>query len=533
MKTIDAGEEIVAGPGSRGTERQTRVAASGITARPETNLPDLSAGMSRTDVEGPADTGPLTIPVTALPDAVIPSEPASAAVSEPGYLAAAGHLIATWARGRSLGPGSAYGVAAAFGLCAAAWFTAGTRTDSIRGVAALCVAYLAWLAGRGLASAPDVPRVGGRQRGAAARVSGKPRRSGPAMGARVADGVVADGVVADGSPGTVSEQARRAEAGWLAAVSWWIPECVVYACLAIGAAADGWGKTWAIAVAVICLVAVRDIMTTCFRPPAGSEPEVDRARRVLGAALRFPAGVRLVLIGLVVPVSGPRAALLTVLVCAGLAVVIGIFHGKPADASRTEAVLWLRDDGVLARQAGRIVRGNLLPLPPALLGFAAVITLAVLGMRNLSGLLVIGPALIMLLAAPGSSSDHAGRLDWMVPILLLGAQLVYIVALGAPGPVGFALCAALLLHYIDLAWSESPALPARPGQLARPGQPGQPTGVLAEHESWLGWEGRMLFVGLAAAAGLTTFAYLALTAYLGVLVGAKIVTSGLREDSGK
>jgi hypothetical protein len=48
----------------------------------------------------------------------------------------------------------------------------------------------------------------------------------------------------------------------------------------------------------------------------------------------------------------------------------------------------------------------------------------------------------------------------------------------------------------------------------------------------LGWEGRMLLIGMAAAAGLATFAYLVLTAYLGVLVGAKIVTSALREDSG-
>jgi hypothetical protein len=259
-------------------------------------------------------------------------------------------------------------------------------------------------------------------------------------------------------------------------------------------------------------------MSACFRQSAGPDREPDRARRVLAAALRLPAGMRVALIAVVAPVSGPRAAMLTVLVCAGIAVLFGIIsHARPADIRQVAVVLRLRDDGVLARQAGRIVRGNLLPLPPALLGFAAVITLAVLGMRNLTGLLVLGPALVMLLAAPGSSSDHAGRLDWLVPILLVGAQLVYIVALGVPGPVTFALCAALLLHYIDLAWPAA----------------GQSAVLLAEHDSWLGWEGRMLFIGLAAAAGLATFAYLALTAYLGVLVGAKIVTSALREDSGK
>jgi hypothetical protein len=57
--------------------------------------------------------------------------------------------------------------------------------------------------------------------------------------------------------------------------------------------------------------------------------------------------------------------------------------------------------------------------------------------------------------------------------------------------------------------------------LARPRHPGDPA---AERGTSLGWEGRMLLAGLAAGIGIATVAYLALTAYLGVLIGAKVVT---------
>jgi len=60
--------------------------------------------------------------------------------------------------------------------------------------------------------------------------------------------------------------------------------------------------------------------------------------------------------------------------------------------------------------------------------------------------------------------------------------------------------------------------------LAKPRQPGVEP---AERGTSLGWEGRMLLAGLAAATGIATFAYLALTAYLGVLICAKVVTSSL------
>jgi hypothetical protein len=167
-----------------------------------------------------------------------------------------------------------------------------------------------------------------------------------------------------------------------------------------------------------------------------------------------------------------------------------------------------------------LVRGNLLPLPPALLGLLAVSALALLGLRGLPWALMIAPAVVMLLAAPGSSHPHTGRFDWLVPAFLLGAQLLYLTATGlgagVPRPVIFVLAAALLLRYADLA------VPCRPVMLARGRPPDKATG---ERGTALGWEGRLLIAGLAAALGIATFAYLALTVYFGFLICAKVVTS--------
>ena len=82
----------------------------------------------------------------------------------------------------------------------------------------------------------------------------------------------------------------------------------------------------------------------------------------------------------------------------------------------------------------------------------------------------------------------------------------------------FVLSSAILLRYTDLAY------PGRPVLLARRRDPDAEP---AERGTALGWEGRMLFVGLTAAMGLATFAYLALAAYLTVLICMKVVASCL------
>jgi hypothetical protein len=198
-----------------------------------------------------------------------------------------------------------------------------------------------------------------------------------------------------------------------------------------------------------------------------------------------------------------------------------------------DRLIMLRDDGVLARNLGVLVRGNFLPLPPAILGLAATAMLAYLGLRSLPGILVLSPCLVMLLAAPGSSNRHAGRLDWLVPAVLLGWQCLYLTvvgqAQGVPTPVTFALCAVLLIRYADLA------CPGRPVLMARPRRHNWTMELIEadrERGTALGWEGRMLLMGAAAAAGIGTLAYLALTAYLGVLICAKVLTICLRAPEG-
>jgi hypothetical protein len=180
-----------------------------------------------------------------------------------------------------------------------------------------------------------------------------------------------------------------------------------------------------------------------------------------------------------------------------------------------------RDDGLISRWAGSLVRGQLTPLPPALVALAAVALLAHLGLRDLPGFLTLAPPLMMLVAAPGSSHFHDGRLDWLVPAVLLGAQYIYITALGfasgVPAAVTFLLAAVVAVHYADLGSPGSPP-PTSPTHSAR-------------RPDMLGWEGRMLVCGLGAALGVAMFAYLALAAYLAFLLGSKVVTgySGSRE----
>jgi len=198
---------------------------------------------------------------------------------------------------------------------------------------------------------------------------------------------------------------------------------------------------------------------------------------------------------------------------------------EPVAANRLAAarIVRLRDDGVVARRIGRPVRGSLLPLPPAVLGLAATAIMAYLGLHSLPGILIMTPPLIMLLlAALGSSNPHTGRLDWLVPPVLLGWQFLYLGAIGSaggvPGPVVFTLCAVLVLWYADLAF------PGRPVILAQPMTPGEQH---RDRGSALGWDGRMLLMGAGVALGIGMYAYLALAAYVGALIGAKVLASCL------
>jgi len=399
------------------------------------------------------------------------------ALREPGLLAEAGRLALAWAAERRLGRSSVCGITLALTVCAAAWFSAGTRTDIIRGVAALWLGYLVLKAGQRL-----------------------PAGRSPA-----------------------------AAVDWLTAEGGCLAECVVYAGLGVGAAAEHWNRAWPLAIAVLGVVGVRNLMSECSAPPGFGEHPEGAIRRAGAAAVTMPPGGRILLIGLVAPVWGARVALLALLAWAIVSIVYGLAgraaagitdgdgKGPPGDDS---FLVRLRDDGALARGLGALVGGNLLPLPPAVLGLAAISALGLLGLHGLPWPLMIAPAVVMLLAAPGSEHPHDGRFDWLVPALLLGAQILYLTAIGrgagVPGPVVFVLGATLLLRYADLA------VAGRPVMLARARTPGEAAG---ERGTALGWEGRLLIAGLAAAMGIATFAYLALTIYFGFLICARVVTS--------
>ncbi len=397
------------------------------------------------------------------------------------FLADVGRQALAWAQRRSLGLSSACGISVALAACAATWFSAGTRADNFRGVAALGAGYLVLLAGKSLARSSD-----------------------PASGA--------------------ADNTR-----WLATLGACLAECAIYAGLAAGAAAEHWPGTWTLGIAVLGLVSVRDLMTTCSNPPGLDSRSDTLVQSLARAVLTMPPGGRVLLIMLTAPAWGARVALLALLDWAIISVGYGIAgRAVPALEEDPAKLVRLRDDGAIARAFGMLVRGQLLPLPPAILGVAGVATLVMLGLHGLPSILIVGPAIVMLLAAPGSSNRHSGRFDWLVPIVLLGAQMLYVaaagLATGVPGPVIFLLCGALLLRYADLAF------PGRPVMLAPPRQPGSD---LAERGTGLGWEGRLLLVGVAAALGIATYAYIALTAYLGLLLVAKAATSCLqsRDDS--
>ena len=447
-----------------------------------------------------------------------------------------------WAVNRYLAPASVTGISLALGLCAAVWFSAGTRPDSVSGALALCASYLASRAARRLAD--------------------------PAAGAM--------------------SRSASAGAGSLAELCGTASELAVYAGLAVGGYEAHQDGTWELAVAAAIVLAVRRTLVACSIPAPGGHHPVDRALR---GVLACPPGGRIALIAVAVPIWGARVTLL-VLVEWGIVATCyaltghGPYRRVPAEAAdpeqapvpaeaadpeqapvpaaaalspsagggpgRAEAPLAMtgpaeptslldglisadprprkpavkavadpqtlatlvacRDDGSAAVRLGQLVRGQFVPLPPAVAGLAATSFLAWLGIRNLPGFLLFTPLIVMLLAAFGSTHPHDGRLDWLTPAVLLAGQLVFLATLGfsfrIPAPVTFGVCALTALRYAELA--------------TRGRRP-------AWHppDTRLGWEGRMLVAGLGAMLGIAVVGYLALAAYLVVLVCRGVAASYL------
>jgi hypothetical protein len=390
--------------------------------------------------------------------------------------------VASWAARRPLAINSMTGISLALGMCAAAWFTEGTRSGSLTGALALCGSYLVSRSVRGLGAPGDGAST------SAAGISGI-------------------GAAAELAAAKAASDRRFARACAVLA------ECGICAGLAAGGSAAGRLVTaggsvgrigmWQLATTVVIVLAVGQLAAACgSRPPAGGErpaspPSV--ARQILA----FPYGGRVLLIAVLAPAWGTRAALIGLLGWGVIAAGYAVASGR-TDSTASAAVVACRDDGPVAKQLGLLVRGQLVPLPPALTGLAAVSVLAVLGMRNLPGFLLLAPVVAILLAAVGASHPHDGRLDWIVPAVLQAGQFAYIAAIGfasgVPAPLIFALCSLIALHYADLDGH-------------------------AQQRAAMGWEGRMIAVGVGAALGVATFGYLLLAAYVVLLSCREIMIS--------
>ena len=360
--------------------------------------------------------------------------------------------MAGWATRRALARNSLTGIELACSLCAAVWFSAGTPLAALGGGVALGGGYL-------------TRRVGG-------------------------------------------QLTAGAFDGWLASACALAGELAVYTGLAAGAA-TGRTDVWALATGAAVLLGLRKVVRLCRNvAPPPDKPQGSAPRVLAGRLLALPAGERAVVITVTAALYGARITLLT-LACWGAVAVAWAMAAAPRAGgyqrrAAATGVAACRDDGPIARFAGQVVQGQLVPLPPAVAGLTATVLLATLGMADLAGPVLLTPVAAMLLAAPGSAHPHDGPLDWLAPPVVQAGQYVYLAALGAamgvPGPVTFGLVSLAALWQLDVAYQARHQMSS----------PGRRTG--------LGWEGRMLAAGLGAMLGIATVTYLALAAYLGWLL---------------
>jgi hypothetical protein len=396
--------------------------------------------------------------------------------------------LARWAARRQLAPAALLGISLGLALLAAAWFSDPATRTQLLAIVALLVSFTAGRAAVQL---------------------------------------------------TVTEQPRAA-VGWLAAAAGLLTEFAVYAALAVSAgqasqagldgifggslrttfvatwAGGGQVGVWRLAVAVMLLLGARWLAEECYGGVARAAGKIlpRPPRRLAGQVITLPAGERVVVIAVTAVCFGPRLTFLVLLAWGAVAAGY-VLASQIAGAAKLAAAGKLaqargvlpayRGDGPLAYRIGGVVQGQLPPLPPLLVGLLVTCDLAFLGVADLSGVLIFGPVLAMLLAALGARHPHDGRLDWLVPSLLLTGEGVFLTGLGFARhvwlPVIFALLAAVVLRHADLACR------ARAGR-----------GIPADRFG-LGWDGRILLAGFAAVFGIVPFAYAVLAAWLWLLAG--------------
>jgi len=255
-----------------------------------------------------------------------------------------------------------------------------------------------------------------------------------------------------------------------------------------GAGPDG---VWHLAIMAAILTALLAMVDLCVHGPS-----------LPGSRLRLfgpPGDIRLPLVCAADLLFGARAAFLAVFALGIAALAATIIDGTRQARDRGE-LRGYRGDGRIAMWIGGWVGGRVPPLAPLVVGLLVTGVLTALGLRNLPGILLLTPVEAMLLAAFASWHPHDGRTDWVVPPLLHAAEYVFLAEIGIATrvypPLVFAVVAAVGLRHLDLGYRVRGGLAAGIDRRA------------------LGWEGRMIVVGIAAAVGIAPLAYGALAIYL-------------------
>ena len=402
--------------------------------------------------------------------------------------------VASWAAGRQLAPAALTGISLGLGLLAAAWFSEPAVRAEVLSIVALLFSFTA-----------------GR---AAVQLTATVRTSPAAGWLAVAAGMVTEFAVYAAlavSSGLAAESGATSPVGLNGIFGGSLRNTVV-------ATWGGGGQVgvWRLAVAAMVLLGARRLAEECYEGVARASGKIfpRPARHLIGQLITLPAGERFAVIAVTAVCFGPRLTFVVLLAWGAVAagyVLASQLAGAAKLAAAGQLILArgvlpaYRGDGPIAYRIGGVVRGQLPPLPPLLVGLLVTCDLAVLGVATLPNVLVFGPVIAMLLAALGARHPHDGRLDWLVPSLLLAGESVFLTGLGFARhvwlPVIFVLLAAVVVRHADLAYR------ARSGR----GVPDDRFG--------LGWDGRMLLAGFAAALGFVPFAYAVLAAWLCLLAG--------------
>jgi hypothetical protein len=486
----------------------SRAAGALVVDTPDLDALAQSAESLAATHAGPAAVGALIGELTdrGVRVRILDAGPDSAGAVAQVLAEPAARDMATWAAWRKLTPAALYGISLGLGLVAAVWFAELAVHAKLLAVVALAGSFLFARAGSLLAATSREGRI----RPAVAWLGaacGLLTELAVYAGLAVSSGVVGAAAGVAGLDGPFGNTLRNT-----VVASW-------------GGA--GTAGVWRLAIAAMLVLAVRRMAELGYEYAARA-PGILFPRSVLRTVeqtLTLPAGERFAVIILTSVFFGPR---LTFLVLLGWGVLAAgyVLAGQLARSADLDPVTGpaegglaaYRGDGIVSRWIGGLVQGRLPPLPPLLVGLLVTSVLAALGLGNLPGILVLTPVEAMMLAALGARHPHDGRLDWLVPALLMAGECVFLAALGLSYHVAawlvFTLLAAVVMRHMDLAFR------ARVGR-------GIPADVFG-----LGWEGRMLLVSVAVLAGVAPFAYAVLSGYLWVLFSWDFLSGWLRATDG-